>query len=336
MVDYFKLGQGLIKAFPTTEGTISLGEKGIKSFAKRNPELGKSITELTDGVTNPTIEIVQKAQGNYSIACFKLKSGENLLEKGAYSTSGGSNGIVEKVHVESDGLITTMSKENGKTNMRVIEQPETQKVNDINIPKEYKLTHEEKVDKFFKLQSDVVKGLDKNNHWMKQDISNLSSKEIEELERFMNDAYKKGIKIPYEKDYKYLEMLLPMTDGKKHLVKIFPNYNKGKINMRIYMDKDIPADSFKTYRDASLESKQHPGACHVLNFEQNLMLDSLVEKLNSDNVFDRLTSRKLFAGIIQRGWTEKEAKAFVDSYEKETHYFQWQNGIYHSPLKPGF
>lgn len=330
MIDYFNLGQAFIKNFQTTEGTILLGEKGIKSFAKKNPELGKGLSELTEGITNPAIEILQKAQGNYSIACFKLKSGENLLEKGVYSTSKGTNGVVEKVHVESDGLITTMSKENGKTSTRIVEQPDSQDVKKFVEPQKHELSHEEKVGSFFKLQSDVIKGLDKNNHWIQRDISNLSSKELEELENLMNDAAKKGMKFPYDKDSEYIEMLLPMTDGRKHQVKIFPGFYEHNLNMRIFMDKDIPADKFKTYHDVSL-SDNPPGAVHSFKI---MLIDDLKKDLKSDNVLERLKGRKKLADKIKYMWQESDAKSFEDSYARETHYYLWQKGIHQSPLKP--
>ena len=329
MLDYFKLGQGIINNFPTTEGSISLGEKGIQAFQKKNPELKESLDELTKDVTNPSIEIAQKAQGNYSIAYFKLKSGNKLLKQGAYSTTKSPDGVVEKVHVEADGLVTTMSKENGKTKMRVIEKPETSST--PQKPSSTELTHEEIVDSFFKRQSDVIKGLDKKNHWVHQAISNMSPKELEELENLANDAAKKGMKIPFDKEYEYIEMLLPMTDGRKHAVKIFPGFYRDKLNMRIYLDKDIPDDKYKTYRD--VDPKHHPGALHSFEI---ICPEELKKDLQSDNALERLKARKKLADKINYMWDESEAKYFVDTYEKETHYYLWQKGIHQSPLKPSY
>ena len=42
---------------------------------------------------------------------------------------------------------------------------------------------------------------------------------------------------------------------------MFPHFYDGKVNMRMYMDNDIPKDIHKTYRNVSLDAgdKQHPG-----------------------------------------------------------------------------
>lgn len=114
MANYLQLGQALAKHLPMTEGctsTVKLSKKGIEALSKKNPELGKVISEFTEGATNPTLEIAQKAQGNYAIAGFKIRSGETVLGKGAYSTSTGAKGAVEKMHVEKGDIITTISKE---------------------------------------------------------------------------------------------------------------------------------------------------------------------------------------------------------------------------------
>ena len=82
MANYLQLGQGLMKHFPQMEGctsTIKLGKKGLEQLSKKNSELGKAIAELTEGVSNPTIEIAQKAQVNYAIAGFKIRNGETVL-----------------------------------------------------------------------------------------------------------------------------------------------------------------------------------------------------------------------------------------------------------------
>ena len=137
MVNYLQLGQGLMKHLPQGDGctsTIKLGKRGLEQLSKKNPELGKTIAEFTEGASNPTMEIVQKAQGNYAIAGFKIRNGETVLSKGAYSTSNGANGVVEKMHLEQDGIITTISKENGKTKMNVVDGKNNTKI--IEPPKE--------------------------------------------------------------------------------------------------------------------------------------------------------------------------------------------------------
>lgn len=114
MANYLKLGQGLMRHLPQAKGsssTVKLGKEGIEALAKKNPELGKVIAEFTEGIKNPTLEIAQKAQGNYAIAGFRIRSGETVLGKGAYSTSQGAKGIVEKMHVEKGDIITTITKE---------------------------------------------------------------------------------------------------------------------------------------------------------------------------------------------------------------------------------
>ena len=115
MANYLlQFGQAIAKHLPMTEGctsTVKLSKKGIEALAKKNPEFGKAIAEVTEGATNPTIEIAQKAQGNYAIASFKIRSGETVIGKGAYSTSTGANGAVEKMHFEKGDIVTTVSKE---------------------------------------------------------------------------------------------------------------------------------------------------------------------------------------------------------------------------------
>ena len=110
MANYLQFGQNLMKHLPQAEGctsTVKLSKKGIEALAKKNPELGKAVAEFTEGATNPTIEIAQKAQGNYAIAGFKIRNGETILGKGAYSTSTGANGVVEKINNERISLLWT-------------------------------------------------------------------------------------------------------------------------------------------------------------------------------------------------------------------------------------
>ena len=114
MANYLQLGQALAKHLPMTEGcnsTVRLSKKGIEALAKKNPEFGKAIAEITEGVTNPTLEIAQKAQGNYAVASFKIRNGETIVGKGAYSTSTGANGAVEKMHVEKGNIVHRIHKE---------------------------------------------------------------------------------------------------------------------------------------------------------------------------------------------------------------------------------
>ena len=114
MADYLHLGQVLMRHLPSSKGsssTVKLGKEGIEALVKKNPELGQVVAEFTEGIKNPTLEIAQKAQGNYAIAGFKIRSGETVLGKGAYSTSQGAKGVVEKMHVEKGDIITTISKE---------------------------------------------------------------------------------------------------------------------------------------------------------------------------------------------------------------------------------
>ena len=97
-----------------TEGcasTVKLGKKGIESLTKKNPELGKAIAEFSEGVSNPTLEIAQKAESNYAVASFRIRNGETILGKGAYSTSKGAEGAIEKMHVEKNNIIHTIYKE---------------------------------------------------------------------------------------------------------------------------------------------------------------------------------------------------------------------------------
>ena len=130
MANYLQLGQGLMKHLPTAEGctsTVKLSKKGIEALAKKNPELGKVIEGMTRGAENPTLEIAQKAKGNYAIAGFKIRNGETILGKGAYSTSTGANGVVEKMHVESGDIITTVTKEGDKVVSKNVSKSELAK-----------------------------------------------------------------------------------------------------------------------------------------------------------------------------------------------------------------
>ena len=130
MANYLQLGQGLMKHLPTAEGctsTVKLSKKGIEALAKKNSELGKVIEGMTRGAENPTLEIAQKAKGNYAIAGFKIRNGETVLGKGAYSTSTGANGVVEKMHVESGDIITTVTKEGDKVVSKNVSKSELAK-----------------------------------------------------------------------------------------------------------------------------------------------------------------------------------------------------------------
>lgn len=113
MTNYLQLGQNLMKHLPQGDGctsTIKLGKRGLEQLSKKNPELGKTIAEFTEGASNPTMEIVQKAQGNYAIAGFKIRNGETVLSKGAYSTSNGANGVVEKCILNKMELLPLFRK----------------------------------------------------------------------------------------------------------------------------------------------------------------------------------------------------------------------------------
>ncbi len=114
MANYLQFGQAIAKHLPMSEGcasTVKLSKKGIEALAKKNPEFGKAIAEVTEGVTNPTLEIAQKAQGNYAIASFKIRNGETVIGKGAYSTSAGAKGTAEKVHFEKGNMVHSIYKE---------------------------------------------------------------------------------------------------------------------------------------------------------------------------------------------------------------------------------
>ena len=127
-MNILKLGQGLAKCLPMSEGcasTVKLSKQGIEALAKKNPELGNILSGITEGAANPTLEIMHKAQGNYAIAGFRIKSGETVLGKGAYSTSNGANGVVEKMHFEKGDVITTISKE-GKAEPIISETSKTE------------------------------------------------------------------------------------------------------------------------------------------------------------------------------------------------------------------
>ena len=131
MANYLQLGQGLMKHLPTAEGctsTVKLSKKGIEALAKKNPELGKVIEGMTRGAENPTLEIAQKAKGNYAIAGFKVRNGKTVLGKGAYSTSTGANGVVEKMHVESGDIITTVTKEGDKVVSKDVTKADLEKL----------------------------------------------------------------------------------------------------------------------------------------------------------------------------------------------------------------
>ena len=352
MTNYLQLGQNLMKHFPQMEGctsTIKLGKKGLEQLSKKNPELGKAIAELTEGVSNPTIEIAQKAQGNYAIAGFKIRNGETVLSKGAYSTSNGANGVVEKMHLEQDGIITTISKENGKTKMNVVEEeiipkfttPQKENVPEVVKPQIPELSHEQMVDQFFKLESDVIKGLDPKNHFIQQDISNLSPESLLKLKQCMDEAYKAGYKIPYDKNCEYIEMMLPMTDGRMFPVKVFPHVIKkeGNVGMRIYVGNDIPKDCFKTYHDVGINAgaRQHPGSAHQLPIHANYQqLDFIDKNVNGSDVYGRLTARKRLADLIKENWTEKEANYFIETYNLDTRSHLRKLGSIQSPLKPSW
>lgn len=68
MVDYLKLGQGLMKNIPQTNGgstTVKLGKECIEKLSKE---------------IHPTLDIAQKVQGNYGIASLKLSTGDTAVK----------------------------------------------------------------------------------------------------------------------------------------------------------------------------------------------------------------------------------------------------------------
>lgn len=341
MVNYLQLGQSLMKHFPQTEGctsTIKIGKKGMEALGKRNPELSKLFSELTNGITEPTVEMAQKIKGNYGIAGFKIYSGDSVISKGAYSISQKADDVVEKVHIESDGIITKIAKENGKTKMDIVDSSILPKIVDDIAPEVHELTHKERVDSIFRRQFDVIKGLDSNNLWQRKDLMNTAPEDLKSLVNALDNAAKKGIKIPYSKDCEYIEMPLTMTDGRKHLVKMFPRFYDGKVCMRMYMDDNIPADVYKTYRNVSLEAgdKQHPGVAFKLELKDfsKQARDTLNKLLSSEDANTRLQSRIILANLIDENWTKSVAEDFVESYALETRSHLKHIGRLQSPLKP--
>lgn len=343
MTNYLEIGRALMKHLPLLDNstqTIKLGQNAINTLSKKNPELGKILTGLTEGIAEPTIEIAQKAKANYAIAGFKVHSGNKLLTKGAYSSSKGSNGIVEKAHVEANGVLTKIASENGKTKMDFVDYDILPNALDDISTTLPKLTHQKRVNSFFNRQADVIKGLDSKNLWIKQDLSNLTPAQLDYLEEALALAAKKGIKIPYGKEFEYIEVPLTMTDGRKHFVKMFPHFYDGKVNMRMYMDNDIPKDIHKTYRNVSLDAgeKQHPGVAFKLGIE-NLPRETqeLLNKwFSSEDANSRLKARLFLAELIDDNWTQNCAKEFIEDYELATRSFLKRRGIINSPLKPSF
>lgn len=170
-----------------------------------------------------------------------------------------------------------------------------------------------------------VKGLDSENYWIRQELTSLSPEAFLKLEHAMEEASKAGYKIPYAKDAEYIEMVLPMADGKMHNVKIYPQLNKGKgrIYMRAFMDGDIPKDSCKTYKDVLAAGKtQHPGTEYPLSLNtveiNPRLLDYISTNMKGNSVYGRLTARKDIADLIRKNWTAKEANDFSKFYKSDT------------------
>lgn len=226
MANYLQLGQGLMKHLPTAEGctsTVKLSKKGIEALAKKNPELGKVIEEMTKGAENPTLEIAQKAQGNYAIAGFKIRNGETILGKGAYSTSTGANGVVEKMHVESGDIITTVTKEGNKVVSKNVSKSELAKA------------AQEKA-KASEFMTEEIEGLNGERILSRK----FKNGNVVETETLPDGTIKTTIKMPDGKQFtrfkKYTTSDLPSNP---HLKEAFPeqHYRKFKrVQKDIYYD----------------------------------------------------------------------------------------------------
>lgn len=342
MVNYFEIGKCLVKNFSISEGctsSVKLNKKGIQQLSEKNPELGKTLTELTEGVDNPIIEIAQKAQNNYGVAGFKIRSGNTVLSKGAYSVSDSG---VEKVHIEKDGVITTLSKEKGvmhRTDREISSISDFKKVDDVpNVVK----SHEELVSDFIREYSHGgagITGMDVKNFWVKNDLMELSPQMFKNVQELADSARQKGFKIPYDKQKEFIELPLPMPDGKMHQCKIFPSYADGKIKMRIFLDGDIPSDKFNTTQDIAVigQSKLFGGTA----FEMKPNTQEIRELAGCYNSFHehedlvvRLITDFKMAEAIRKNWTLENAKNFISDYVIDCEHFHKRHGRVHSVLEP--
>ena len=345
MVNYFEIGKCLMKNIPLAEGCASsfrLNQKGIQNITEKNPELGKALSELTEGIDNPSIELAQKAQGNYGVAGFKIKSGGNTVVKGAYSTAEGTLGTCEKVHIEENGIITNITKEGGSTSktVREISTIKDVKKTDNIIPQIVK-PHNEIVDDFITEYANTIKGMDTRNFWVREDLLKLTKEEMAELKKLADIARQKGIKIPYDKDKEFIEIPLAMPDGRLHKCKIFARYYDHKIGMRMFLDNDIPSDKFNTTQDIAVtgNGKIFGGTSFQIEhptFDAKTLAFNYNKQRESKNIIERLKAELNMAEAIQKCWTKETAERFTYEYSIDCEHFLRRHGKVHSVLEPNF
>lgn len=347
MVDYFEIGKCLMKNIPLAEGcsaSFRVNQKGIQNITEKNPELGKALSELTEGIENPTVEIAQKAQGNYGVASFKIKSENNIVTKGAYSSSEGTLGNCEKVHIEENGVITNLTKENGTTTKTVRDISSIkglEKANDNTTKTKIVKPHTEIVEDFITEYANTIKGMDTRNFWVREDLLKLTKEEMAELKTLADIARQKGIKIPYDKDKEFIEIPLAMPDGKLHKCKIFARYYDHKIGMRMFLDNDIPSDKFNTTQDIAVtgNGKIFGGTSFQIErptFDAKTLAFDYNKQRESKNIIERLKAELNMAEAIQKCWTKETAERFTYEYSLDCEHFLRRHGKVHSVLEPNF
>ena len=325
MANYLKLGQGLMRHLPQAKGsssTVKLGKEGIEALAKKNPELGKVIAEFTEGIKNPTLEIAQKVQGNYAIAGFKIRSGETVLGKGAYSTSKGAKGIIEKMHVEKGDAITTIFKEGEEVISKSASKKELEK---LAIEKKKKLISE--VDDIKKFINEL-ENLDSSRGFH---ANFMDSQNIELLE-----------KLPFEARYKIRELSKKLkkediycmleADGKyglEYSYQIPRALNHNDTGRRVLVFK--PAGENKSTNEGIelILKSSFPEKARIINVKLENQ-EQLVKDLNSPSLIDRLKAQCEIVQQVKKGQLVKrlEENALAEKGRVPLHiehHPEWEN-----------
>ncbi len=283
MANYLRFGQSLMKYLPTAEGctsTVKLSKKGIESLAKKNPELGKVIEEMTRGAENSTLEIAQKAKGNYAIAGFKIRNGETVLGKGAYSTSTGANGVVEKMHVESGDIITTVTKEGDKIVSKDVTKADLEKLALERLKKQISNKEDayQLVDEMLQVSNLRAEGgitwiwSDFENSLAKK-LTNMSFEERNMIRKLSEDMKKEGIS--------------SMFNSNKWVVKWPKQGAREEVKHKLVFLNKIECDN-KGIKLPMSDLYKNSNEDVYIRFDNQ---DALLKDLNSDNILKRMKAQ---------------------------------------------
>ena len=352
MSNYIEFGRTLFKYLPPIKGAtqeMKLSAEALKELHKTDEFLTVAIRDLTEEHPDAIIEVTQRMKGNYGIAAFNIKSGDKVITRGAYSQSTNSAlASSEKMHVEHSDKIVRVEQEAGtvreqyyypnrQTNPNEIVEPKIKPAeNKGQVTEKVIKSTQEIVDEMLKKYKGTLEGLNSENIWMRKDLMSLSKEQLQELNELLDIAKQKGVKIPYDRKTEYLEMSLPMTDGRLHRVKIFPRYYEGNVNMRMFLDDDIPNATHKTLQEVFLDDKIFSGTIYKLAMPPRYMstANGMTKDWHSLNILDRIKAHMSAVEAIEKNWAQTDAEWLIRDYEIDMGLFLKHNGKLHSPLKP--